>query len=162
MDGGQSVVFSYVLFYHNVSDKESSRLFHYAFIVKIRLNRRLIMTDKKLNDDLVEHEESTANHEDLLIEGDEFQMNLVEKSDVGELAKPVDPKYQKEGDFGVKKTVETPTETIKETKDSTATHEDLLIEGDEFQMNLVEKSDTEAEDQVVHPDYQSELKRPKQ
>ena len=46
------------------------------------------MTDKKLNDDLVEHEESTANHEDLLIEGDEFQMNLVEKSDVGELAKP--------------------------------------------------------------------------
>ena len=120
------------------------------------------MTDKKLNDDLVEHEESTANHEDLLIEGDEFQMNLVEKSDVGELAKPVDPKYQKEGDFGVKKTVETPTETIKETKDSTATHEDLLIEGDEFQMNLVEKSDTEAEDQVVHPDYQSELKRPKQ
>ena len=38
----------------------------------------------------------------------------------------------------------------------------LLIEGDEFQMNLVEKSDTEADDQVVHPDYQSELKRPKQ
>ena len=54
-------------------------------------------------------------------------MNLVEKSDVGELAKPVDPKYQKEGDLA-KKTVPT-----KDKPDSTAP----TIEGDEFQMNLV-------------------------
>ena len=50
---------------------------------------------------------SSANHEDLLIEGDEFQMNLVEKSDVGELRSlsilNAKISSKKEGIFGSRK-----------------------------------------------------------
>ncbi|NLC05732.1 MAG: hypothetical protein GX778_04355 [Erysipelothrix sp.] len=119
------------------------------------------MTKKKLNEDLLEQEESSATVEDLLISGDEFHMNLVEKSDVDYLEDAADPKYQKEGVFGSLKAEEDHEFQIKEVEveASTAGEDDLVEDGDQFEMNLVEKTDTGMEEQPVHPDYQSELKR---
>lgn len=123
------------------------------------------MTKKKLNEDLnedlLEQEESSSTVEDLLISGDEFHMNLVEKSDVDYLEDAADPKYQKEGVFGSLKAEEDLEFQIKEVEveASTAGEDDLVEDGDQFEMNLVEKTDTGMEEQQVHPDYQSELKR---
>lgn len=107
------------------------------------------MTNKTPNDHLKEHLESTATADDLVDDGDQFTMNEVEKSDVDLYQQTVVLKENAD-----KKDVSitdqpTPNDPLNEIEPSTATAKDLVFDGDQFEMNRVEKSDVDV-DYPIH------------
>lgn len=110
------------------------------------------MSRKDLENPLDEQLESSSTEEDLVSDGDAFEMNLAEKSDVDLFSEPVDSKKP------TKQKKKTPSkdslnETLTEHEASTATTKDMeeVSDYDYYEMNLVEKSDINPYDVNIEP-----------